>query len=391
LSRVSLQFVLIVAGIALCQVRAQSPAADGFSLTTEDRVGDSGWWPTKGESARNQYTGPETCKECHRAIAALQETTPMYRAGVRAAQSEIVKEHGRLTFQEAGFSHSLTYAPGGITYSVSDRTDSKTANAVWAFGVGEVAQTYILDKDGAYTEGRLSYYTSLNALDITPGQSTKTPQGVEQALGQVMDDNTARHCFRCHTTGAVTSGRFEPEKATSGVTCEACHGPGAMHVAAMKTQHFGQGSAMILNPMYLSPSDSVDFCGACHRSWADVAMEMPAGIGITSLRFQPYRLEKSRCWGKKGDPRITCIACHDPHQPLVRELSAYDSKCRACHFAKGESKGRFEVNKECKVGTNNCVSCHMPKYQVPEMRAQFTDHYIQVVKMNGPYQGNDSR
>jgi hypothetical protein len=153
-------------------------------------------------------------------------------------------------------------------------------------------------------------------------------------------------------------------------------------VAAMKVQQYEKSSATIINPMRLSPEDSVDFCGACHRTWADVAMEMPASIGATSLRFQPYRLEKSRCWGENGDPRITCIACHDPHQPLVRELSAYDSKCLACHSRQGESQRHTGVNLTCTVGTHDCASCHMPKYEVPEIHAKFTDHYIRVVRAN---------
>jgi hypothetical protein len=28
----------------------------------------------------------------------------------------------------------------------------------------------------------------------------------------------------------------------------------------------------------------------------------------------------------------------------------------------------------------NCVSCHMPKYAVPEMHFRFTDHLIRVVR-----------
>jgi hypothetical protein len=40
----------------------------------------------------------------------------------------------------------------------------------------------MLVKDGAYTEGRVSYYICLKSLDMTPGQSTRTPQGAEQTL-----------------------------------------------------------------------------------------------------------------------------------------------------------------------------------------------------------------
>jgi hypothetical protein len=174
---------------------------------------------------------------------------------------------------------------------------------------------------------------------------------------------------------------FEPAKATPGVMCEACHGPGAQHVAAMKARDYDHPS--IVNPARLTPADSIDFCGACHRTWSDVAVEMPTYIGNMSLRFQPYRLEKSRCWKESGDARITCIACHDPHQPLVREPAAYDSKCLACHSAKVQPLPYTTPFHTCKVGTTNCVSCHMPKYEAPQTHARFTDHDIQVVHANG--------
>ena len=378
------RLALVLVGIVLHQASAKEPVKYDFSLTTQDRVRSAGWWPTKGEPARDLYAGNEKCAGCHSTIAATQATTPMFHAGVRAAESEILQKHEQLKFQDGSFQYSLTHAPEGVTYSVTGGEDKDAAAAVWAFGMGKLGQTYVLEKDGAYFESRLSYFTSLSALDITPGQSPAIPEGVKKALGNRLDDDTSRRCFGCHMTAAVTSGVLEPEKATPGVHCEACHGPGAAHVAAMQARQYDQGIAAIMNPANLSPVDSVDFCGACHRTWADVEVEMPADIGTGSLRFQPYRLEESRCWGKGGDARITCIACHDPHQPLVTELSAYDSKCLACHSAKPNPVGRMAAKTTCKVATSNCVSCHMPKYVIKRTHAQITDHYIRVVRTKGP-------
>lgn len=370
----------LAAAIAFCQTHAQGPVVDRSSVTTRDRLEDTGWWPTKGEPERSQYVGSETCSGCHRAIAALQETTPMYHAGVRAGQSEILQKHDQLNFQESGFRYSLVRTQeGGVTFSVSNGEERTGADAVWAFGAGEIGQTYVLEKGDDYIEGRLSYFTRLDSLSITIGHPAKPPEKLEEALGQRMYGGTAQHCFGCHTTASTTSLRFEPEKATPGVTCESCHGPGARHVAAMNGQVDSQSATAILNPAHLSSADSVDFCGACHRTSADVTAVMPANIGVLSVRFQPYRLEKSRCWKENGDARITCIACHDPHQPLVREDRAYDSKCLACHSAQPGPRVQAGAKTTCRAATSNCVSCHMPKYEVPQANAAFTDHFIRVV------------
>jgi hypothetical protein len=374
-----LQLAIAIAMVAIGMACGQTIGQDSRSLTTEDRLEDAGWWPTKGDSARSGYVGAAACEGCHVKVAALQETTAMYHAGVRAAQSQTLKMHEQLEFKEGGYRYSLVRGVSGVTYAVTDGANSVTGAVDWAFGAGEIGQTYLLEKSGSYTEGRLSYYTGLSGLDITIGQAADVPLETVKTLGQKMNHDAAQRCFGCHTTASVTSGIFEPQKATPGLSCEACHGPGAAHVAAAKAQNYERASATIVNPSRLAPSDSVDFCGACHRTWSDVAMQMPANLGLFSLRFQPYRLEKSRCWGNNGDGRITCIACHDPHQPLVREPMSYDSKCLACHSARGQSQRQTAMAPACKVSTGNCVSCHMPKYEVPQTHAFFTDHYIRVV------------
>ena len=106
-----------------------------------------------------------------------------------------------------------------------------------------------------------------------------------------------------------------------------------------------KGDELIFDPRRLTPSDSVDFCGACHRTWWDVSSNMD--IGILNLRFAPYRLEKSRCWGK-GDRRITCVACHDPHKPLAEDPAFYDQRCLACHATKN-SEFHHRPHRRCLV------------------------------------------
>jgi hypothetical protein len=304
----------------------------------------------------------------------------MSHASVRAAESKLLKRQEPFRFREPGFSYSLSAGVGGVRFSTTDgEGESAAAPAVWAFGAGEYGQTYILDEDGTLAESRLSYFTSTEALDITPGQSNITPHRVKEALGRKLDSKMAEDCFRCHTTVAVTSKIFKSDEAIPGVTCESCHGPGAQHVSAMRNGDYEQAVGTIVNPRRLSAPDSVDFCGACHRTWADVTMEGGGSMGAAQVRFQPYRLEMSRCWGEAGDARITCVACHDPHQPLVRELSSYDTKCLACH---GTTPGSVKHNsaKTCEVGNSDCASCHMPKVKVPQARTTFTDHYIRVVR-----------
>ncbi len=165
--------------------------------------------------------------------------------------------------------------------------------------------------------------------------------------------------------------------------CEACHGPGGAHAAAEKQHEDSDSVPLLLNPRNLSPADSVDFCGACHRTSADV-MVMGAPVGMFGIRFQPDRLELSRCWGKSGDARLTCLACHNPHQPLVKDTASYDSKCLRCH-AKTGSPAEANQAPSCTVAAANCASCHMPRYKLGPVHATFTDHYIHIVRPSEGY------
>ena len=184
-------------------------------------------------------------------------------------------------------------------------------------------------------------------LDLTTGHGNKTPENLEEALGRAIDPDTLRRCFGCHTTASASNTGFDPTRLMPGVNCEACHGPGAKHVSLMDEEETEQGRQAIFNPSRLSPVALVDFCGACHRTWNDV-YEMDA-TGVANARFQPYRLENSRCWGD-GDARLTCIACHDPHLQLVHEAGAYDRKCLACHAAAPAKKARDHLGKLVRPG-----------------------------------------
>ncbi len=188
-----------------------------------------------------------------------------------------------------------------------------------------------------------------------------------------MNEISARECFGCHSTGGVAQGHLHPESIAPGVGCESCHGPAAKHVAAVRAGNAVEARMPKLGG--LGAEDMSNLCGQCHRTWSQIALNGPRGVN--NVRFQPYRLTNSKCYDA-SDERIRCTACHDPHGPLVRTAAAYDSKCTACHSAAAHSK-------ICPVAKAKCVSCHMPKTDLPGSHTKFTDHEIRIVRANEPY------
>jgi Cytochrome c554 and c-prime len=365
-----------VASYAMC-VAGQDVAGARRSEATPDRWQAAGWWPTKGTPSLREYVGPGACTKCHAEIAASQQKTPMFNAARRPADLPHLQQRGPLSFSDESYDYTFSPGPNETKISVKNKTSAVSATVGWVFGAN--AQTYVLKQDDVFLESRLSYYPGLAGLDITPGHKAAAPGNISQALGDPVDHEVIRRCFGCHSTASTVAGNFDPEHAMLGVTCEACHGPGLQHVTAEEIAPDQSSTGAMLNPERLSPVDSVDFCGACHRTPVDVAVFMPRHMGISIIRLQPYRLERSLCWGASGDSRITCMACHDPHKPLVRESTAYDAKCLKCHAEVG-SRPSEKLEPACKVSTKDCVSCHMPKFEIPNVHATFTDHFIRVVR-----------
>jgi len=376
---------LLLIATACLASRAQVPNSSSISLPTDLRTQGAGWWPTKGDASREEYTGSDVCADCHELKTESQEHSAMRHAATRAAESESLRKHERLAFETGPYKYELVTHDEKSVLTVSDATSSISTELLWAFGSGHMGQTYIYEKNGKFFESHVSFYGATQGLDITPGQSRDVPRSLEEALGRSMPLDEARRCFGCHTTASRTKNMFEPGGLTAGVTCEQCHGPGAKHVAAARAKTEKRGSGLTLNPEQFARVDSVDFCGACHRTWQDVVSAHLSSAGVFNVRFASYRLENSRCWAE-GDGRLTCVACHDPHKPLSHDQGSYDASCLQCHVASASEKtSANRPGAACPVATKNCVSCHMPKVEPPHLHSTFTDHWIRIAKAGSEY------
>jgi hypothetical protein len=335
-----------------------------------------------------EYAGTRICAECHRSKVEVQSRSNMARTLWPAADSEVLRTHQLLRFESTPFVHEIATKNGASIYAVSSGTGKSSVALRWAFGAGKVGQTFLFERGGAMHEGRASYIGSIGALDRTPGRGLDRPADLESAMGRRLSARETARCFGCHTSGLSMRDGLVTH-AVPGVTCEGCHGPGRTHAEAMRANRDAEGLTAIVNPAPFPPIDAVDFCGACHGTYWDVTLAKEPSA--RALRSQPFRLQSSRCWGD-GDRRITCVACHDPHAPLEREPGAYDARCLSCHkradlgspHAVPDRRVTSAPTPEapsCRAGERaGCATCHMPKYQVAEMHASFTDHLIRIVR-----------
>jgi hypothetical protein len=111
------------------------------------------------------------------------------------------------------------------------------------------------------------------------------PRTLEAAAGGLTTSVMIRQCFGCHFTASTTEDQFRPDDAIPGLGWEACHGPGLQHVVLNTTQRDEApgGDQLVMNPAKLSPADSVDFCGACHRTTADAQLQGLEKGGVNNV------------------------------------------------------------------------------------------------------------
>ncbi len=219
-------------------------------------------------------------------------------------------------------------------------------------GSGRRGRTYLFDKDGLWFEAPVNYYGKKKLWDMAPnyGSAHYMPDTLP------VDSN----CLHCHASEVQTAlpearNRYAgaPFKA-GGVTCAACHGDVAQHLA----QH---GHGPVINPAKLPPAKRDSVCLQCHlegdaaiyRAGESLAAFQP---GDDLARFVVYFVDASRAGGggratsqyeallrsackRASGDKLTCTTCHDPHfSPSAAErVSFYRSKCLACHT--GENDG----------------------------------------------------
>lgn len=225
------------------------------------------------------------------------------------------------------------------------------------------------------------------------------------------------NCIACHSVAGEPrrdhDNRFDPKVAELGVACEACHGPGAAHVArhqsplARWTQsRSAEPDPSIVQPARLSAERSLAVCGQCHaysfprdedEFWRHgYARAFRAGDTLEASRHllslgalgdaptidaptieaeassifwsdgavriggrELHGVLASSCY-RRGEAKLTCLSCHAMHAGDPRGQIAPDKRgdaaCVSCHAHTPEHSHHAEGSPG-----HACVSCHMPK------------------------------
>jgi predicted CXXCH cytochrome family protein len=167
------------------------------------------------------------------------------------------------------------------------------------------------------------------------------------------------NCMACHATGYnVNTERWSE----FGVTCEACHGPGSLHVVS-------GDKSKIFNLKNLPFDRQSMVCGQCHSSGKDLTgghpfpTEFHPGDDLNKV----FIIDNSRQGSEYSDlinskhlkNDVICTVCHNPHGPVEGTLhqlrKPVNELCMECH----NDKTLSEHAPDAAAGTT-CATCHMP-------------------------------
>ncbi len=373
-----------------------------FPFASQDKVVPA----ANALKSQQAFVGRAACAACH------AEQDKLWQGSHHDLAMQEVSEQTVLgDFQDAKFSKdgvvSRFFRQNGRFLVNTDGPDGKLADfeIKYVFGVTPLQQ-YLIELPGG----------KLQALSIAWDSRSKDQGG--QRWFHLYPDEKIDHtdelhwtrrsqnwnfmCAECHSTHLqknydASSRTYHTTWSEIDVACEACHGPGAGHVAwAKHEQGFENvdaktkgltvllnqrsGKAWNIDPQTgnarrntpRSGDTEIEVCARCHSRRAQLFGDYHDGRLMDShlpslLRQTLYHADGqidgevyeygSFLQSKMYQAGVTCSDCHEPHSLKLRV--ADNGTCLQCHAAGKYVDAKHHFHAPDSVGAK-CVSCHMP-------------------------------
>ena len=364
------------------------------------------------------YVGSTACAECHAAEHAAWQGSHHDRAMETPSGTTVLGDFADAEVTFGGVT-SRFYRDGDRFMVRTDGPDGTLRDYAvkYTFGVDPLQQV-LLELPG----GRLQALGI--AWDTRPAAAggqrwfhlypDAVPKAGDRLHWTAPDQNWNHMCAECHSTDLLkrydaSTGTFATRYAEVDVGCEACHGPGAEHVAWARDPARDGGPRLALRfderrgvswnrdggaqPRRSAPrttAKEIGTCARCHarrgRLTEAYVHGAPVGDSHRVALLDPglYHadgqvLDEVYVYGSFLQSRmhaagVTCSDCHEPH--TLRLRAPGDGTCLACHDGARYAAQRHHHHPPASDAAR-CVACHMPAttYMVVDPRR---DHGFRV-------------
>jgi predicted CXXCH cytochrome family protein len=393
--------------------------------------------PSPGSEASKSvpaaYVGRKVCGECHAKELEAWRGSDHDLAMQVADDKTVLGNFANAKFRYSGITTTFSRRDGKF-YVTTDGSDGKLHDyqIKYTFGVHPLQQ-YLIELPGGRMQalgiawdsrpralGGERWFHLYPKLDLKAGDPLHWTGNSQTWNFQ---------CAECHSTDLkknydAKTNTYHTTWAELDVSCEACHGPGANHVAwAKKTGDAANdpkhGLVVALDerkgvtwardatgtPQRSAPrtqSREIDACARCHGRAARLSDDDPHGK--PPLDTHRYALlddglywddgqmhDEVYNWGaflqsKMYAKGVTCSDCHDPHSLKLKAPG--NAVCTQCHDAAKYDVGTHTHHRAGTAGAA-CAACHMPTttYMIVDPRH---DHSMRVprpdlsVRLNVP-------
>ncbi|WP_105101530.1 tetratricopeptide repeat protein [Microbulbifer pacificus] len=355
-------------------------------------------------SETGKYVGSAVCSNCHSEQSNLWQGSHHDESMAHASPQTVKGNFDNQSLTALGMEHRFYQRDNTFWVSTEgSRGERAEFKVLYTFGT-EPLQQYLVEMNKgrlqalplAWDTEKKSWFHLQADLKPKPGEWIHWTQG---------GMNWNSMCADCHSTGLsknFDSKTREYDTRWEGIDvgCEACHGPGSLHVAQA-----GEGITPSKETLDMirgeSAAELVDKCGRCHARRQPLTPVFKHNSDTMLDHYLPMTLQNGPYYSdgqineevfvygsftqsKMYAMGVSCVDCHNPHS--TRLVRKGNSLCTGCHLSEqyDTSKHHHHPTSEAhasdtySTGTGNqCVDCHMPgrNYMTNDFRR---DHSLRI-------------
>ncbi|MCT4622919.1 MAG: tetratricopeptide repeat protein [Schleiferiaceae bacterium] len=353
-------FILILIGLLLMSVYVGCSTRNGEGQNDPKPIA-------------KEYVGSDQCSSCHQSEYKLWKESHHFHSMEVPNEESVLGDFNQTKFEADGVSYLFLKKEGDYLVTETDGDQSTTYKITYTFGFAPLQQYLIETEDGKLQTLRASWDSDKNIwFNQRAGEDIPRSDWLHWH-NQAQNWNSM--CASCHSTDLhknfnSNNGKYTTHFSEINVACEACHGPGSVHIELVNNQEYASGKTGLFRKAENS-IEQVEMCAPCHSRRTELTEIFTVDHSFLD-QFMPQTLNRgfyepdgqiseedyvyaSFASSKMYHENVKCNDCHDSHSNKLKLEG--NALCMQCHEPKyNTSAHHFHPEK---TRSAQCVNCHM--------------------------------